>query len=99
MDIHIFQILVHDGMTPNVRFELCIRAENIYLPKNGYFGLSAATGGLADDHDITEFSLYSLHLEAPKHSSSSFPQEEKQKYDAEFEKQMQDYEKQRQTLV
>ena len=26
-------------------FEMCIRAENVVLPKNGYFGVSAATGG------------------------------------------------------
>ena len=30
---------------------MCIRAENVVLPKNGFFGVSAATGGLADDHD------------------------------------------------
>ena len=28
-------------------YELCMRAENVVLPKNGYFGISAATGGLA----------------------------------------------------
>ena len=31
---------------------MCIRAENVILPKNGFFGVSAATGGLADDHDV-----------------------------------------------
>jgi len=28
-------------------YELCMRAENIELPRDGYFGISAATGGLA----------------------------------------------------
>ena len=28
-------------------FELCTRLENISLNKNGFFGVSAATGGLA----------------------------------------------------
>jgi len=28
-------------------FELCFRSENVVLPKVGYFGISAATGGLA----------------------------------------------------
>jgi Legume-like lectin family. len=28
-------------------FEICLRAENVILPKYGHFGLSAATGGLA----------------------------------------------------
>lgn len=30
-----------------------MRAENVYLPPNGHFGVSAATGGLADDHDVS----------------------------------------------
>ena len=41
-------------------FELCMRVENVVLPKTGYFGLSAATGGLADDHDVTKFQTWSL---------------------------------------
>jgi hypothetical protein len=41
-------------------FELCIRAENVVLPKSGYFGVSAATGGLADDHDVLKFITHSL---------------------------------------
>lgn len=28
-------------------YEMCMRIDNIILPKNGYFGVSAATGGLA----------------------------------------------------
>lgn len=28
-------------------YELCMRAENVNLPKQGYFGVTAATGGLA----------------------------------------------------
>ncbi len=42
-------MLVHDGMSQHDRYELCMRAENIILPKNGFFGLSAATGGLAGE--------------------------------------------------
>jgi hypothetical protein len=35
-------------MTNNEQdFEMCLRAENVILPKYGHFGLSAATGGLA----------------------------------------------------
>ena len=37
-----------------------MRAENVVLPQNGYFGISAATGGLADDHDVLKFSVTSL---------------------------------------
>lgn len=42
-------------------YEMCLRAENVFLPQNGYFGVSAATGGLADDHDVLHFLTSSLH--------------------------------------
>jgi len=51
----------HNGMSNTDKdFELCMRVENVILPKNGYFGVSAATGGLADDHDVNKFSIWSL---------------------------------------
>ena len=42
------QVSINNGLT-NARedFELCARAENVELPRNGYFGVSAATGALA----------------------------------------------------
>lgn len=58
IDYHnnVLTLLFHNGMTNNEQdYELCFRAENVVLPKNGYFGLSAATGGLADDHDVIHF--------------------------------------------
>uniref|UniRef100_A0A915Q6G0 L-type lectin-like domain-containing protein n=1 Tax=Setaria digitata TaxID=48799 RepID=A0A915Q6G0_9BILA len=88
-------VSLSDGLQASPRYELCIRSENIFLPKNGYFGISAATGGLADDHDIIEYSVFSLYTDRTP-SPSALPQEEKQKYDAEFELQMKEYEKQRQ---
>lgn len=49
-------------MTSNeADLEVCLRAENVFLPKNGHFGLSAATGGLADDHDVLHFLTTSLY--------------------------------------
>ena len=42
------QVFFNSGLTNNKDdFELCLRAENVELPKTGYFGVSAATGGLA----------------------------------------------------
>ena len=41
-------------------FEECFRVENVKLSPGGYFGVSAATGALADDHDIFKFLTYSL---------------------------------------
>jgi len=41
-------VFFNSGLTNNKDdFELCLRAENVELPKSGYFGVSAATGGLA----------------------------------------------------
>lgn len=55
-------VLFNNGMTNNEQeYEMCFRAENVHLPKYGYFGLSAATGGLADDHDVFHFLTTSLY--------------------------------------
>ncbi|KAL4154289.1 hypothetical protein QTP88_002111 [Uroleucon formosanum] len=55
-------IFFHSGNTNNDKdFEICFRSENVFLPKNGYFGVSAATGGLADDHDVNHFLTYSIY--------------------------------------
>lgn len=43
----------HSGNTNNDKdFEICFRTENVHLPKAGYFGVSAATGGLAGTVDL-----------------------------------------------
>ena len=39
-------------------YEMCMRVEGVVLPKNGFFGISAATGGLADDHDVLKFNVF-----------------------------------------
>ena len=52
--------MIHNGLTKNDKdFEICLRAENVFLPPSGYFGLSAATGGLADDHDVSVLTHFS----------------------------------------
>lgn len=51
----------HAGLTNDLsNYEICTRVENIDLPKNGHFGVSAATGGLADDQDVLAFITHSL---------------------------------------
>ncbi|KAL6268432.1 hypothetical protein P5V15_001568 [Pogonomyrmex californicus] len=55
-------LLFHSGMTNSEHdYDICFRVDNVILPKNGYFGISAATGGLADDHDILYFLTTSLY--------------------------------------
>ena len=58
--------------------------------------MSAATGGLADDHDVLDFSAYTLFAEAQRPATETLlPQAEKDKYDAEFERQRKEYEAER----
>ncbi|XP_026667530.1 protein ERGIC-53, partial [Ceratina calcarata] len=58
---NVLTVLFHNGMTNNEQdYDICFRVENVVLPKGGYFGVSAATGGLADDHDVSHFLTHSL---------------------------------------
>lgn len=91
---NVLTVEISDGLTAQPRYEACIRAENIFLPRNGYFGVSAATGGLADDHDVVDFSVYSLSTQAQR-AANAIPQDERAKYDQEFEKQMNEFEQER----
>jgi lectin, mannose-binding 1 len=54
-------VYFHGGLNNDMaNYEICARVENLELPKTGYFGVSAETGGLADDQDITSFITHSL---------------------------------------
>merc|ERR1712130_446984 len=79
-------VLFHNGMSNNDKdFEMCIRAENVVLPKNGYFGVSAATGGLADDHDVLKLVTHSLRSPDMALTPDHVDQEESRKFETEFE--------------
>ena len=67
-------------------FELCMRVENVVLPAQGYFGISAATGGLADDHDVNKFSVWSLRAPGTAQTPESLQQDsDAKKIEQEFE--------------
>lgn len=68
---------------------MCLRAENVFLPKNGHFGVSAATGGLADDHDVFHFLTTSLHIPGQISDSNKLPEADSAKLTQEY----QDYQK------
>jgi len=78
---------IHNGLTSNADYELCLRAENVLLPKNGYFGVSAATGALADDHDV--FAFLTTSLSSPSESSDvvvdQVPEDDRKKFEQEFD--------------
>ncbi|XP_059845643.1 protein ERGIC-53 isoform X2 [Hypanus sabinus] len=81
-------VMIHNGFTPNNDdYELCARIENMSLPSEGYFGISAATGALADDHDVLSFLTFRLFEPGKpmEPADSTIPQEEKEKYREEYE--------------
>lgn len=83
-------VLFHNGMTNNNDdYEMCLRAENVRLPRNGHFGISAATGGLADDHDVFHFLTTSLHQPGQVSDANRMPEADSAKLAQEY----QDYQK------
>ncbi|XP_065828743.1 VIP36-like protein [Oscarella lobularis] len=44
----------------NYEWQECFRVEEVDLPAGYYFGVSAATGDLADNHDIISFKVFEL---------------------------------------
>jgi len=77
---------IHNGLTNNRNdFELCLRAEGVELPSNGYFGVSAATGDLADDHDVLSFLTHSLTPQAETSTGQQVPDEERKKFEEEYQ--------------
>lgn len=41
-------MLINNGFTPDKDdYEFCTKVDNMVIPQEGYFGISAATGGLA----------------------------------------------------
>ncbi|CAG5130562.1 unnamed protein product [Candidula unifasciata] len=80
----VLTVKVHNGLTNNPNdFEICLSASNVVLPASGYIGISAATGGLADDHDVLYLLTHSLH--DPTAESTQVSEEERQKFEKEFE--------------
>ncbi|KAM8961002.1 protein ERGIC-53 isoform 2-T2 [Pelodytes ibericus] len=89
-------VLINNGFTPNKDdYEFCAKVDNMILPHQGFFGISAATGGLADDHDVLSFLTFQLTepgKEAPL-PDGEIAQEEKDKYQEEFENFQQELDK------
>lgn len=72
--LNVLTLQIQPGLTgSNSDYEMCFRAENVHLPRHGYIGASAATGDLADDHDIFRMLTWSLseHHSEVKHQATS----------------------------
>ncbi|KAK6184877.1 hypothetical protein SNE40_007239 [Patella caerulea] len=95
-------VYFNNGMTQNPNeYELCLRAIDVTLPTMGHFGVSAATGGLADDHDVLSFLTHSLQVPTQGVVGQGVPDDERVKFEKEFddyykelEKAKQDFQKQ-----
>ncbi|XP_068226768.1 protein ERGIC-53 [Palaemon carinicauda] len=96
---NVLTLMVHSGMTNNDKdYEICMRAENVRLPASGYFGVSAATGGLADDHDVLKLLVSSLR--SPEEMALlQTNQEEEEKFRQEFQEYQEKTKKAREEYV
>jgi len=56
------QVWIHEGLSQrDTDYDLCgLITSTLSIPDEGYFGISAATGGLSDDHDVLSFIVHSL---------------------------------------
>ncbi|CAF1178137.1 unnamed protein product [Adineta ricciae] len=75
-------------------FEFCTRIDGIQLPKTGYLGVSAATGGLADDHDVLELLTHTYWDKQVMAENQGATDEQAKKYQEEYEKYEQELKKQ-----
>ena len=79
-------VYFNTGLTENDNnYELCMKADNVVLPPEGFFGVSAATGGLADDHDVISFLTSSLHPQSLTEADNKAVQDEKLKMEKEYQ--------------
>nr|CAB3263450.1 vesicular integral-membrane protein VIP36 [Phallusia mammillata] len=89
---HVLTLKIDSGNTDVEDYEVCFYAENVMIPKNYYFGITAATGGLADDHDVLKFLVRSLHEKTPDELKDAAT-EQKLKLQEEYEKNLKEFEK------
>ncbi|KAM7337516.1 hypothetical protein ACRRTK_003635 [Alexandromys fortis] len=66
------QVSLSGGLTPNNPEELCVNVESLFLGPGGFFGVSAATSTLADDHDVLSFLTFSLREPGPEVAPQTF---------------------------
>ncbi|XP_020034348.1 protein ERGIC-53-like [Castor canadensis] len=67
------------GLTPNDPDEICVDVGPLILAPGGFFGVSAATSTLADDHDVLSFLTFSLSEPGPEAAPRPFLEMEQQR--------------------
>jgi len=91
---NVITLSISNGLSKEDNYEICVRAENIFLPQHGYFGMSAATGGLADDHDVISFLTHSL-TDPTERDKLAAAEEEQAQYDKEYNEYQEKLEKEK----
>ncbi|KRZ05565.1 Protein ERGIC-53 [Trichinella zimbabwensis] len=74
------QVGITDGLSFYSPYQDCIILDNVQLPPNGFFGLSAAT----DDHDVLSFVVFGL-LPDTAEKKGDLPDAEREQLKAKFE--------------
>ncbi|XP_043836241.1 protein ERGIC-53-like [Dromiciops gliroides] len=70
-------VYINNGLTAQGAIdEVCTEVGPLLLPPGGFFGVSAATGTLADDHDVLSFLTFSLSKPAPEALPYVIPESE-----------------------
>ncbi|XP_068129707.1 protein ERGIC-53-like [Hyperolius riggenbachi] len=88
------QVSVYTGQSPNdSAYRVCAQVPNMVIPSTGYFGISAATSALADDHDILSFRTYSLSTIWDESPGTQIPADERERYEKEYEEFQKELEK------
>uniref|UniRef100_A0AAR2KAW3 L-type lectin-like domain-containing protein n=1 Tax=Pygocentrus nattereri TaxID=42514 RepID=A0AAR2KAW3_PYGNA len=82
-------VLINNGFTPEKEdYEFCTKVDNMIIPPTGYFGISAATGGLAGQGCLKPFPQFCSYHEIFKGippPEQEIPKEEQDKYQEEFQ--------------
>ncbi|XP_077120164.1 protein ERGIC-53-like isoform X2 [Ranitomeya variabilis] len=87
-------IFVQTGFSPrNTLYEQCAQVPNMVIPSTGYFGISAATSALADNHDVFSFMVYSLSTSWEESPAAQIPKDERERYEKEYEEFQKELEK------
>jgi len=88
---NILTLSISNGLSKEDNYEICVRQENIFLPQFGYFGMSAATGGLADDHDVISLLTHSLKDPTAADGQGQYDQAEAEKEQAKYDEEYREY--------
>ena len=100
VDVLSFKIYINNGISQDDNaFEFCTRVDRIQLPKSGYLGVTAATGGLADDHDVLEFITNTYSEKQVSAQNQAASEAETKKYTEEFQKYEQELKQQQAEFV